>query len=176
MSNGMLAQWRRGIVARGLTGAALLAVPVGVAAAIGFGTSFSGLGTGLSALTSGPADTSTQTTASTRSTALNRVLVALAGSPTTSSGGAGGAGAGGGSAGGGTGGGGVGGGGGSGGGTSGNSTPAATGGGTGSGSLDETPVAPTVDTPDVPLPGGGSSDGLVQQVGDTVNGLLGTGG
>ena len=54
MSKGILAQWRRGIVTRGLTAAALLAVPVAVAATIGFGTSLSGLTDGLDALASGP--------------------------------------------------------------------------------------------------------------------------
>jgi hypothetical protein len=55
MPKGLLAQWRRRIVARGLAAAVLLAVPVGVAAAIGFGTSLSGLSEGLGALASGPA-------------------------------------------------------------------------------------------------------------------------
>ena len=54
MPKGLLAQWRRGIVARGLAAAVLLAVPVGVAATIGFGTSLSGLSEGLGALASGP--------------------------------------------------------------------------------------------------------------------------
>ena len=42
------------MVARGLAGAVLLAVPVAVAGAIGFGTGFSGVAGGLSAITSGP--------------------------------------------------------------------------------------------------------------------------
>lgn len=54
MGKGLLAQWRRGIFARGLAGAAMLAVPVAVAAMIGFGTSLSGVSKGLSALASGP--------------------------------------------------------------------------------------------------------------------------
>jgi len=54
MRKGLLAQWRRGIVARGLAATALLAVPVAVAAMIGFGTSLSGLTDGLDALASGP--------------------------------------------------------------------------------------------------------------------------
>jgi len=54
MRKGLLAQWRRGIVARGLAAAALLAVPVAVAATIGFGTSLSGLSEGLGTLASGP--------------------------------------------------------------------------------------------------------------------------
>jgi hypothetical protein len=54
MRKGMLAQWRRGILARGLAGAGLLAVPVVVAGAIGFGNSFSGITGGLSAVANGP--------------------------------------------------------------------------------------------------------------------------
>ena len=54
MGKGLLASWRRRIVARGMAGAALLAVPVAVAAAIGFGTSLSGVAGGLSAVASGP--------------------------------------------------------------------------------------------------------------------------
>jgi hypothetical protein len=161
MGNGMLAQWRRGIVARGLAGAALLAVPVGVAAAIGFGTSLSGLTTGLSAIASGPGDNSAQTSVKTRSTALNRALVALAGTPTTAGGGGGGTGGGGS-------GGGVGdGGGGSGGSGGGTSTP-------GTGTPTDTPdVNPPVDPPVVDVEGGGGeADGLVQAVSDTVSGLL----
>ncbi len=54
MHKGLLAEWRRGLVTRGLAAAALLVVPVGVAAAIGFGNSFSGLTSGLGSLASGP--------------------------------------------------------------------------------------------------------------------------
>ncbi len=54
MGNGMLAQWRRGMVARGLATAALLAIPVAVAAAIGFKGSLGGLYDGLAAVVSGP--------------------------------------------------------------------------------------------------------------------------
>ena len=54
MRKGMLAQWRRGILARGLAGAGLLAVPVVAAGAIGFGNSFSGITGGLSAVANGP--------------------------------------------------------------------------------------------------------------------------
>jgi hypothetical protein len=54
MRKGLLAEWRRGIVARGLAAAALLAVPVAVAAAIGFGTSVAGLSEGLDSLATGP--------------------------------------------------------------------------------------------------------------------------
>lgn len=54
MSNGLLAEWRRGIVARGVAGAALLAVPVAVAAFIGFGSSLSGVVGGLTEIATGP--------------------------------------------------------------------------------------------------------------------------
>jgi hypothetical protein len=54
VGKGLLAQWRRGIFARGLAGAAMLAVPVAVAAMIGFGTSLSGVSEGLGALATGP--------------------------------------------------------------------------------------------------------------------------
>ena len=48
MSKGLLAEWRREVVGRGLTAAACcLAVPVAVAAAIGFEGSLAGLGEGL---------------------------------------------------------------------------------------------------------------------------------
>jgi hypothetical protein len=78
MGKGLLAWWRRRIVARGLAGAALFAVPVAVAAAIGFGTSLSGVAGGLSAVTSGPnAIPASQTTPAS----LNRAVVALAGQP-----------------------------------------------------------------------------------------------
>jgi hypothetical protein len=78
MGKGLLAWWRRRIVARGLAGAALLAVPVAVAAAIGFGTSLSGVAGGLSAVTNGPdAIPASQTTPGN----LNRAVVALAGKP-----------------------------------------------------------------------------------------------
>ena len=66
MGDGMLSQWRRGIVARGLAAAALLAVPVGVAAAIGFNGSLGGLYDGLDAVVSGPEGSpSDQATAAT---------------------------------------------------------------------------------------------------------------
>jgi hypothetical protein len=57
MGNGLLAEWRKGIVVRGLLAAALLAVPVSVAAAIGFEGSLAGLGGGLGSLADGPAET-----------------------------------------------------------------------------------------------------------------------
>jgi hypothetical protein len=57
MAKGLLAEWRKGMVSRGLAAALLLAVPVGVAAAIGFEGSIGGLGEGLDSLTSGPGAT-----------------------------------------------------------------------------------------------------------------------
>jgi hypothetical protein len=162
----MLAQWRRGILARGVAGALLLAVPVVVAAAIGFGNSFSGITGGLSAVAEGPA--TSPTTTSTPRRDLDAAVVALADS-------APGAGA--------TGGGGSGGGGGgqgelgtsdagSVGGGGGGSTQTGGGGGGGGG----TQGAPQGPLPPAPGGGGGSSDpvgDLVQGLGDTVNGLLG---
>src|SRR5688572_12559843 len=56
MSKGLLAEWRRSVVGRGLTAAALLAVPVAVAAAIGFQGSLSGLTQGLDSLATEPQD------------------------------------------------------------------------------------------------------------------------
>jgi hypothetical protein len=47
MGHGLIASWRRRIVARGIAGAVLLAVPAAVAAAIGFVTSFSRVAGGL---------------------------------------------------------------------------------------------------------------------------------
>jgi hypothetical protein len=81
MGKGLLAWWRRRILARGVAGAALFAIPVAVAAAIGFGTSLSGVAGGLSAVTSGPdaVPASAQT-----STNLNNAVVALAGKPSGS--------------------------------------------------------------------------------------------
>jgi hypothetical protein len=78
MGKGLLAWWRRRIVARGLAGAALVAVPVAVAAFIGFGTSLSGVAGGLSAVTNGPdAIPASQATGTT----LNSAVVALAARP-----------------------------------------------------------------------------------------------
>jgi hypothetical protein len=76
MRKGLLAWWRGRIVARGLAGAALLAVPVGVAAMIGFGTSLSGVVGGLSAVASGP--DAVPATSETVPTKLNRGVEALA--------------------------------------------------------------------------------------------------
>ena len=75
MGKGLLAQWRRGILARGLLSAALFAVPVAVAAAIGFGTGLSGVAGGLSSFAEGPATTTTSDTSPLK---LNRAVVPLA--------------------------------------------------------------------------------------------------
>ena len=80
MGNGLLAQWQRRVVARGLVGAIFLAIPVAVAAAIGFGGSLSGVAGGVSAIAEGP----TTTTATGLSPyKLNRAVRALATHDTT---------------------------------------------------------------------------------------------
>ena len=76
MGTGLLSWWRRRVAARGLAGAALFAVPVAVAAAIGFGTSISGVAGGLSAVTSGPE--AVPASAQTSPSKLNLPLVAQA--------------------------------------------------------------------------------------------------
>jgi hypothetical protein len=76
MGKGLLAWWRRRIVARGLAGAALFAVPVAVAALIGFGGGFSGVSSGLSSFTNGP--DAVPAAARTGPNKLNRAVVALA--------------------------------------------------------------------------------------------------
>ena len=169
MGNGLLAQWRRRVVARGLVGAVLLAIPVAVAAVIGFGSSLSGVAGGLSAIAEGPSTTTT--TSQLAPYKLNRAVKALAAHDTTTIAALGssadapvgsGVGAGGGST---TG---VGGSGGSGGGGGGSDSP--------------TVSAPAA--PDIPLPGGGSTtdtasqlnngvSNLIDGVNDTVDGLLG---
>jgi hypothetical protein len=82
MSNGLLAWWHRRTASCGLAGAALCAVPVAVAVLIGFGGSFSGVTSGLAALTSGPdATPATPPSAQTDPTdpkGLNRAVLALA--------------------------------------------------------------------------------------------------
>ena len=78
MGNGLIASWRRRIVARGIAGAVLLAVPVAVAAAIGFGMSFSRVAGGLSAVTSGPSVV--PASSPTRTNDLNLAVPALASS------------------------------------------------------------------------------------------------
>jgi hypothetical protein len=75
MGKGLLAWWRQRIVARGLAGAALFAVPVAVAGLIGFGTSLSGVAGGLSAVTNGP---DTAPASQPTSTSLSNAVVALA--------------------------------------------------------------------------------------------------
>src|SRR3954447_24912474 len=84
MGKGLLAWWRRRIVARGLAGAALFAVPVAVAALIGFGTGFSGVAGGLSSVTSGPE--AVPAAAQAGPTRLNRAVAALASRQTGPSG------------------------------------------------------------------------------------------
>lgn len=53
MHQGLIAQWHRGVAAQGVAGAALLSIPVLVAATIGVG---GGIGGGLSSLATGPSD------------------------------------------------------------------------------------------------------------------------
>jgi hypothetical protein len=162
MGKGLLAWWRRRIVVRGLAGVALFAVPVGVAALIGFGTSLSGVAGGLSAVTNGPdpVPASSQTTP----TKLNRAVVALAAKQTSAQAVSGRSGrasapdissAGGGSGG------------------SGGST-GTSGGGSGGGS--STGSAPTISSPDVTLPGsGGNGDAgqTIDSLNDSVNNVVG---
>jgi hypothetical protein len=93
MRKGLLAQWRRGIVARGLAAAALLAIPVAVAAAIGFGNSLSGIAGGLSAVANGPDQVAAPTGTTAAPRRLDRAVVALA-DPTPARGGTGGGGGG----------------------------------------------------------------------------------
>lgn len=177
MGKGLLAWWRRRIVARGLVGAALFAVPVAVAALIGFGTGFSGVAGGLSSITNGP--DAVPTAAQTGPRKLNRAVVALANRPAGSNGSAVSRNdAGGGSSGG------------SNGTTASPGTDSGTGTGTGTSGSGSGTQIPTVSTPSVPsvsLPGtggggtvGGATDTLngtvnnvVGGVNDTVNGLLG---
>ena len=177
MGNGMLAQWRRGMVARGLATATLLAVPVAVAAAIGFEGSLGGLYDGLDAVVSGP-ETSQSQPAATTSDATPAALAgpaAAAGAPARGGGGNGGGGTGGagdqtttgGGGGGGTGGGGGGADGGSGdvnlpaGGEDAGGVLDPAGGGAAGGAVDNL---------------GGAVDDLVQGVNNTVGGLLGGNG
>ena len=170
MGKGLLAQWRRGIFARGLAGAAMLAVPVAVAAMIGFGTSLSGVSEGLGALASGPPATQ-PTAAQDRGRApIDGAISAVAtstgggersatapapGSPT--GGDDGGTGPGGAP-------------------ESPAAPPTAPGTGTGGGAQEPTvQPAPQVDVP-TGDPGGGGLQGLVDDVGNAVNQLLGGGG
>jgi hypothetical protein len=79
MGKGLLAWWRRRIVSRGLAGAALFAVPVAVAALIGFGTGLSSVAGGLTAVTSGP--DAVPAAAQANPNKLNHAVVALANRP-----------------------------------------------------------------------------------------------
>jgi hypothetical protein len=159
MGKGLLAWWRRRIVARGLAGAALFAVPVAVAALIGFGTSISGVAGGLSAITNGP--DAVPASAQTGPSKLNQAVVALAskqsGSPSSPSS-TDGTGTGGGGSTGTTGG--------SGGGSGGS-------GGSGGGTSTQVPTISTPSAPSVPLPGGGSTSDTANAVGGAVNNVLG---
>jgi hypothetical protein len=165
MGNGLLAQWRRRMVARGLAGAALFAVPVAVAAAIGFGTSLSGVAGGLSAVTSGP--DAVPASAQTGSRNLNKTVAALNPKPSPSSQSTGTSGGGGDSGGNSlpSGGGSVGG-----GGSGGSSGSGGSGGGSGSTPL---PTITAPSAPGVPLPGGGSTSDTTDQIDGAVNNLLG---
>jgi hypothetical protein len=170
MGNGLLAQWQRRVVARGLVGAVFLAIPVAVAAAIGFGGSLSGVAGGLSAIAEGPSTTTTATQLAPYK--LNRAVKALAAHDTTTTAALGssaeapvgsGVGAGGGST----------------------TGVGGSGGGAGGGSgSSDAPAVSNPSAPDIPLPGGGSSNDTANQVNngvsnlingvqDTVNGLLG---
>jgi hypothetical protein len=82
MGKGLLAWWRRRMVSRGLAGAALFAVPVAVAALIGFGTSLSEVAGGLTAVTSGP--DAVPAAAQAAPSKLNHAVVALANRPARS--------------------------------------------------------------------------------------------
>jgi hypothetical protein len=162
MGKGLLAWWRRRIVARGLAGAALFAVPVAVAALIGFGGGFAGVAGGLSSDTNGP--DAVPASAQTAPNKLNRAVVSLAskqtgsgGSPRPSSHDGGGS---------------------SGGSTGGDTSGGgSTGSGTGS-SGSQSPVINTPSAPDVSVPGtggstGGAVSGATNVVNDTVNNVLG---
>jgi type IV secretion system protein TrbL len=163
MGKGLLAWWRRRIVARGLAGAALFAVPVVVAALIGFGTGFSGVAGGLSSVTSGPDPV--PAASQTGPTKLTRGVVGLASKQAGTSGPA--------SPDNGT------------GGSSGNSSDinsddssGSTGSGSSSGGGSTGTQIPTINAPsaptvNVPNPGGGATSGTTDAVNNTVNGLLG---
>jgi hypothetical protein len=155
MGKGLLPWWRRRIAARGLAGAALFAVPVAVAAAIGFGTSISGLAGGLSAVTSGPG--AVPASAQTSPSKLNLALVAQANRQIGSNGsassrGGGVRGGGGGSTG----------------------TTGAGSGSEGSGSGSSPVIDTSTSPPQINLPHtGGATDGVTNGVNNTVNNLLG---
>lgn len=56
MQTGLLMQWRRSVARRGVAAAALLALPVGVAAAIGIGGGLGGLGAGFNTFPQGESE------------------------------------------------------------------------------------------------------------------------
>ena len=157
MGKGLLAWWRRRIVARGLAGAALFAVPVAVAALIGFGSGFAGVAGGLSSVTNGPE--AAPASAQTGPTKLNRAVVAVANrqaAPAASSGGVGNdLGGTGGST-----------------GTTGTSGSSATSGSSGGSSGTQSPAISAPRAPDISLPGTGGADGAVSGATDAVNGTL----
>jgi hypothetical protein len=68
------------MLARGMAAAALFALPIGVAAAIGFEGSVSGLTGGLGSLASGP-DTGTQTVDQDRNDSLDTAIATIASGP-----------------------------------------------------------------------------------------------
>jgi hypothetical protein len=158
MGKGLLPWWRRRIAARGLAGAALFAVPVAVAAAIGFGTSISGLAGGLSAVTSGPG--AVPASAQTSPSKLNLALVAQANRQIGSNGSAssrGGSGVRGG-----------------GGGSTGTTGTGAGSGSAGSGSGSSPVIDTSTSPPQINLPRtGGATDGVTNGVNNTANNLLG---
>jgi len=166
MGTGLLSWWRRRVAARGLAGAALFAVPVAVAAAIGFGTSISGVAGGLAAVTSGPE--AVPASAQTSPSKLNLALVAQANRQIGSNGSASSRGVRG-----------VGGGGGGSTGTTGTGAASGSGGGSaGSGSGSGSGSGPVIDTstspPQINLPRtGGATDGVTSGANNTVNNLLG---
>jgi hypothetical protein len=158
MGKGLLPWWRRRIAARGLAGAALFAVPVAVAAAIGFGTSISGLAGGLSAVTSGPG--AVPASAQTSPSKLNPALVARANRQIGSNGSAssrGGSGVRGG-----------------GGGSTGTTGTGAGSGSAGSGSGSSPVIDTSTSPPQINLPRtGGATDGVTNGVNNTANNPLG---
>jgi hypothetical protein len=160
MGKGLLAQWRRRVVARGLAGAAFFAVPVAVAAAIGFGSSLSGVAGGLGAIAEGPTSTSTTTASRFAPNKLNQAVKGLAApeasraaavgdAPTGTEGGSGG-GAGGGS-------------------NLGSGGSVVSGQGTGG---KESPTISSPPAPDIPLPGGSSAGETANQINSSVTNLL----
>jgi hypothetical protein len=158
MGKGLLPWWRRRIAARGLAGAALFAVPVAVAAAIGFGTSISGLAGGLSAVTSGPG--AVPASAQPSPSKLNLALVAQANRQIGSNGSASSRGGGGVRGGG--------------GGSTGTTGTGAGSGSEGSGSGSSPVIDTSTSPPQINLPRpGGATDGVTTGANNAVNNLLG---